>query len=194
MSDRQRRRWALIVALGGPLAWMALRGGLGLQVNVTPSLPYGLYALQGEVPARGEVPTRGIPARGDVVRACLPAEPSALALARGYLPAGPCPAGTAYVAKTVAALAGDTVRVDPSGTYVNGRRLPRSRPLERDRGGFLMTPASGRHVLRPGEVWLYAGATERSWDARYYGPVPDSLLRGVLRPLLTWGKAHEPAG
>lgn len=178
MHETRRRRWALLLAVGGPLAWMALRGGLGLQVNVTPSLPYGLYALQG-----------GTPAHGDVVRACLPAEASALALARGYLTAGPCPFGTAYVAKTVAALAGDTVQVDTSGTYVNGRRLPRSRPLARDRGGYLMTPAGGRHVLRAGEVWLYAGATERSWDARYYGPVPDSLLRGVLRPVLTWSGA-----
>ena len=57
-----------------------------------------------------------------------------------------------------------------------------------------MTTTGGSHVLRAGEVWLYAGATERSWDARYYGPVPDSLLRGVLRPLWTWRDVREESG
>jgi type IV secretory pathway protease TraF len=37
-----------------------------------------------------------------------------------------------------------------------------------------------------GEVWLFGFNDARSWDARYFGPVPAAGVRGVLRPVVTW--------
>jgi type IV secretory pathway protease TraF len=44
----------------------------------------------------------------------------------------------------------------------------------------------GRRQVGPGEVWLFGFHNVRSWDARYFGPVPLSGVRGVLNPILTW--------
>jgi len=37
-----------------------------------------------------------------------------------------------------------------------------------------------------GQVWLFGFNDARSWDARYFGPVPLANLRGVLTPVVTW--------
>ena len=169
---------AAVIAL-----WMALRPPTGLYVNVTPSLPYGLYRA-----------TSAPPAPGRLARSCLPEEASALALARGYLTAGDCPHGTALVAKVVVAVGGDLVEVRPGGTLVNGVPLPASAPAPRDRGGRALPAAYGRHRLAEGEVWLYSGYHARSWDSRYYGPVPGSLLRGGLAAVWTRGAPYPPPG
>ena len=44
----------------------------------------------------------------------------------------------------------------------------------------------GSHQVAPGEVWLFGFNNVRSWDARYFGPVPLSEVRGALKPVLTW--------
>jgi type IV secretory pathway protease TraF len=50
-----------------------------------------------------------------------PAEPIfKLAKERGYLAAGPSPAGTCAVIKQVAAVSGDRVTIDEEGVSVNG--------------------------------------------------------------------------
>ena len=113
-------------------------------------------------------------------------------MAWGYLTAGACPHGTRFVAKVLAATEGDIVDVTPEGTFVNGRALPHSAPQTHDTGERIMPAALGRHVLREGENWLYSGYNEKSWDSRYYGIVQDSLLRGVVVPIWTWGKPYAP--
>jgi type IV secretory pathway protease TraF len=45
-------------------------------------------------------------------------------------------------------------------------------------------------VVQPGHVWLAGSGHDRSWDSRYFGPVPVAGVRGVARPILTLG---EPA-
>lgn len=172
---KRRRTFALTAAALGPILWGVLHWGLGVHVNVSPSMPYGIYVLEG-----------GPAARGDLIRSCLPEEPSALALARGYVAGGPCPYGTAHLLKRIAGVGGDSVSVTTSGTYVNGRLLPRSAPLARDRAGRVMPAAWGHHALLQGSVWLYSDHSERSFDSRYYGPIPDTLLRGRMRPAWTW--------
>jgi len=34
-------------------------------------------------------------------------------------------------------------------------------------------------------VWLFGLNDLRSWDSRYFGPIPDRLIRGALQPVLT---------
>jgi type IV secretory pathway protease TraF len=45
---------------------------------------------------------------------------------------------------------------------------------------------SGAYRFGTGEVWLFGFNNARSWDARYFGPVPLANVRGVLRQLVTW--------
>ena len=191
-----------VLALVGLLTLpMLLWGASPLSINLSESLPVGLYWTRPLSQARsdsGPVPSSNTGAGlalevGMLVSACLPPEAARSALRQGYLPEGPCPSGTAPVGKTVAALPGDTVDVTDSGSFVNEALLPNSTPLRRDSRGRSMPRLRGRFVLPAGTAWLYSGHSPRSFDSRYYGPVPFSGLRGQLFPLLTRGKAYLPS-
>jgi type IV secretory pathway protease TraF len=73
--------------------------------------------------------------------------------------------------KQIAALPGDTVRVTPEGSYVNGKLWPHS---------AIPTGASnhfpfGTYVLHPNQLWVL-GDNPLSYDSRYFGMIPESLV------------------
>jgi len=191
-----------VLALVGLLALpMLLFGPPPLSINVSGSLPVGLY-WTGSLPQPDSNPgesTSGTSKSdpsievGMLVSACLPPQAATSALERGYLPEGTCPSGAAPVGKVVAALSGDTVDVTDSGSFVNGALLPNSAPLLHDSKGWAMPRLRGRFVLPAETAWLYSGHSRRSFDSRYYGPVPLSGVRGQLFPLLTRGEAYRPS-
>ena len=91
------------------------------------------------------------------------------------------------MAKVVLALPGNIVEVTPSGVSVDGKPFADSAVEARDSiGRPLPHVAWGRYRVAPGEVWLFGFHNSRSWDARYFGPIPLSGVRGVLKPILTW--------
>ena len=178
-SDRWARRRTCAVALSVAVLVVAAGVLLGVRVNTTPSLPRGLYVAS----ALDERPVE----RGDLVAAC----PDTAAVQRlgRYWTNGRCPGGAGRpdgvrpLAKPVAGLPGDTVRVDSAGVWIGERLLPSSTPLFRDRAGRTVRPALGVHVLGPDEYWLHSGRVPTSIDSRYAGPVRVVLER--LRPLWT---------
>lgn len=147
----------------------------GLRLNVTPSMPLGIYRL-------APISQAGL-RRGMLVAACAPLKAAQLGRRRAYLSGGQCAGDTEPLLKTVVAIAGDTVSTSSGGISVNGRLLPESRPVSLDSAGRRLLPWSQEHYrLRPHQVWLYA-EHPKSWDSRYWGPVRNSLTRVV--PLLT---------
>jgi conjugative transfer signal peptidase TraF len=112
-----------------------------------------------------------------IVALCAPPVAAELGRRRGYLEVGRCPSAAEPLLKVVAAVAGDSVTVSAIGVVVDGCLLRHSRALSRDAAGRPLSPWSRGHFrLRRGELWLYA-ADDRSWDSRYWGPMP---LEGVL--------------
>lgn len=147
----------------------------GLRLNLSTSMPRGLYRS-----VEGRVTT------GAWVAVCLPSEIAGFGLERGYLGAGSCPDGVEPVLKVVVAVAGDRVEVTRAGVAVNGDLLPHSVPLERDRGGRPLAAFRGQaQRLRPGELWLHSPFEDRSWDSRYFGPVPLECVKTVVVPVMT---------
>jgi conjugative transfer signal peptidase TraF len=136
--------------------WVNLR----LWVNLSPSLPLGVYHTVDAPPARGAI-----------VVVCLPATLGQFAREREYLGRGPCPGGVERLGKRVAAVPGDTVQVSPEGVRINGFFVPGSRPLERDSRGRPLPRAAALSVVRPGELFLLSTDHKRSFDGRYLGPV-----------------------
>jgi conjugative transfer signal peptidase TraF len=139
------------LALG--VCWFA-----GLRINVTASLPQGLYLLR-----------PGTPGKGEYAAVCLSGEFAELARERGYLQAGSCPSGLRPLLKQVAGLPGDWV--DTSSLHISaadslGRPLPSAL-----RGGR----------IAPGMALLLA-PHQGSFDGRYFGLVPLASLQRV-RPL-----------
>jgi conjugative transfer signal peptidase TraF len=143
-----------------------------LRINLSPSIPLGLYTIE-------HVGGRGV-RRGSIVLVCLPHAVALVGRERGYLLRGSCPGGAAPVGKPVFAVAGDTVTAQ-DGIERCHAGIAYARPFDYDTAKRPLThPADGTYVILPGTIWLLS-ASPRSWDSRYYGPVPVSGVRGVLR-------------
>jgi conjugative transfer signal peptidase TraF len=117
-----------------------------------------------------------------------PAEPFAsLALSRGYRDQGVCRDGGAPLLKPVVARGGDVVEVSAAGIAVNGRLLSNTAPLGTDTNRRpLASWPQGHYIVKPGFVWVASSYSPRSFDSRYFGPVPISSIRDRVRPLLTF--------
>jgi conjugative transfer signal peptidase TraF len=171
------RRCVAVSCLG--FAALVLLWALGVRINRSDSVPIGLWheeALPGEL------------APGMVVAVCPPAAPIfEMARARHYLSEGWCASKLEVMFKPLAAVAGDVVEVDSRGVSVNGGLLLRSAPLEQDAAGRPLTAVpAGVYSVPPGYVWMISSYSPRSFDSRYFGPLPVAQLRGRVQPLWLW--------
>ncbi len=166
-------RYALGGVLGALCTWGLLRV-MGLTLNLSGSMPVGLYAIM-------QQPLQV----GQIVAVCLPPTVAQFGRARGYLTAGPCASGAQAVLKFVAAVAGTVVDVQPEGLSINGRPVAHSEVLARDsHARELPHMPWGAYTLAAGELWLLSTYDPRSWDSRYYGPVPITAVIATARPVL----------
>jgi conjugative transfer signal peptidase TraF len=173
LSDRLGKiHRAALVGLGIPIATFQLCGFLGVRINTSPSLPMGLYVTTVDGSAK-------------LVEFCL-AEPFAtLSIVRGYRHRGTCSDGGAPLLKPIIAKPGDVVDVSSLGLSVNGTPLPNTAPLTTDtKGRRLEAWPSGRYVVAPGTVWVASSYHRRSFDSRYFGPVPTAAIRHRLKAFL----------
>jgi len=166
------RRLAL-VAVGVSVGTFQFCGFLGLRINTSPSLPVGLYFTSADDNA-------------NLVEFC-PVEPFAtVAIIRGYRDAGACRDGAAPLLKPVVAKAGDVVELSARGISVNGLLLPNTAPLSKDtKGRPLEAWPFGRYVVAPETVWVDSSYDPRSFDSRYFGPLPTAAIRAHVKPFLT---------
>ena len=160
------------ISLFGAKEYMYARG---YRVQGGGSAALGIYRLEGGVHRPLE--------RGDMVAVCLDGWPALMAKERGYLPLGSCPSGITPILKEVRGVAGDRIRV-VEGRLVIG--LERQPPLsETDSEGRTLEPVRDwGGVVPEGEVWL-TGLTRRprSWDSRYFGPIPESWVLSLVEPV-----------
>lgn len=173
---RQARALAIIgagaVLLGSMAAAFAWGG---YRVNFTPSYPLGLWQI--------EMLDRPVVV-GDRVFICPPSGPAVdLARERFYLPRGICQAGTAPLIKTVAALAGQSIRVEGQ-VIIDDVPLAASTVHAQDGEGRPMMPWKGG-VVPEGEVFLHSDFVG-SYDSRYFGPLPAAGILGLAREVLTF--------
>ena len=177
----RRARRPVMAMLGSLIAvvfLVVLGTVLGLRISLTDSAaPAGIYRI-----------VRGVSVKhGELVGACLPPSIAQEGLARGYLEQGDCPSGAEPVAKIIGALPGDVLEVQPGSVAVDGQVFADSAVATRDSMGRPLPHVPwGRRQVAPGEVWLFGFNNVRSWDARYFGPVPISEVRAALKPVLTW--------
>ncbi len=171
----------LFVFLALGLLWCG-----GFRVNVTPSLPLGLYRI-----SKDQVINRG-----DIVLFCLESE-SFIPLAgeRGYLGysdlfgRGLCPGGLRPLGKMVYGLPGDTISIGTDGTIsINGELIEGSAARSQDSKGRAM-PASLLHagVVPPGRILPLSLRIPGSFDGRYFGLIDLAGCR-KLRPVWVRGK------
>lgn len=176
-GNYRRRVVALLGWLGllASVAW-ALRT-LGIWLNLSPSMPLGLYRAHQAERGEGTFP-------GALVVVCLPEPLAHWGQMRGYLIRGRCGNGTAPVGKPVFAVAGDSVTVGSTGLARNRALVPNTSALRYDRAGRpLWQFPHGTYRVTTGQLWVVSTHTPLSWDSRYYGPIPRDDVIAVLRPI-----------
>lgn len=162
--------FALFLSLSGLYA-------AGFRLNVTPSLPRGIYHEAG-----------GQPGRGDLVAFCLSGPWAGLARERGYLAPGACASGLRPLLKQVAALPGDDVYVSSLGIIVisDTDMIFWRTPLRRqDAKGQELPESALRSGAVPQDMTLVLAAHPGSFDGRFFGLVPLASLQRV-EPIFTF--------
>jgi conjugative transfer signal peptidase TraF len=157
----------------------------GLRIMLTDSAaPVGIYRVESLPSQKSMRDLR----RGELVEACLPDAIAQRGLERGYLQPGGCPGGAEPVAKRVGALSDDIVVISAGYVAVNGDHLSslsETLPID-SRGRLLEHVTWGARQVSPDTVWLFGFNNPRSWDSRYFGPVLQTDVRGILTPVVTW--------
>ena len=148
---------ASAAVVAGVGAFMAPALGLGVPLlirNTGSSMPRGFYVWSHGPPA----------AKGEVI---VVREPEHFRMS--------------WLMKRVVATAGDRFCWRPEiGTHVVGvERMP---PPSLDALEMGLQPWQGCRVLAPGEVAAY-GRSPDSYDSRYLGPITETQLWGVYRPV-----------
>jgi conjugative transfer signal peptidase TraF len=156
------------------IALMHIGMEAGLRLNFTDSAPHGLWI---------ERPAEHIQ-RGMLVSVCPPDTP----IAKSVLAFGTCPETNVMpLMKAIAAIPGDTVRLRRGRlATVNDKELPNT--AARD-----SIPAwpDGEYIVKPGQVWVFSTYSPKSFDSRYFGPVPDKNIRGEAIPILVKRKTLD---
>ncbi len=163
--------WTCVIGIWG-LASIA--HFVGIRINHTPSLPVGIWRVS---------PPGVALTRGHIVTFCAPqTEVFRHAFRMKILGHGHCPGGWEAMLKSVAAVEGDRIKVKPSGLEINGTLVPGTTRLA------LQTEAIpfGSYTVGQDEIWVIANAHPRSFDSRYFGPIPLGQVEGTAEPLLIW--------
>lgn len=180
---------AVAVLTGMATAFTLLVASSVLKLNLTESMPIGLYLLRGTTNVHV----------GDIVVACPPPAAQRIGMVNGYLaraygvvPGSRCAAGSVPVLKYAIAIAGDIVVINERGLSLNGRLFD-SRPQAQtdSRGRSIAALPYGQYHLGKGEIWLYSPA-RCSWDSSYFGPITTRDLQGTAEPIVTMGFVSSP--
>lgn len=163
--------WLLAIASGLAAA------NAGFRINLSESAPRGVYKLSAAKPARGSF-----------VAVCPPAwTVFEEARSRGYLLRGPCPGDYEPLIKVLAAVAGDSIRIDRDGVRVDGVLWPRSAPLAVDVTGWALPQLAPQQMtLSDGVVFVMSRDCALGFDGRYFGALPSSAVTATAVPLLVW--------
>ena len=154
----------------------------GIYVNITPSIPVGFYVASADPIEKGEY-----------VVVCPPdKEIFRLAKKRGYISSGFCPAGYGYLMKKVYACYQDNVRFSQAGVFVNKDLLKNSEAMRVDvQGREMPLLKAGATILKKGELLLMGQSDPISFDARYFGLIPENSVVAVVKPLWLFGGARQ---
>ena len=170
------RLW-LWLTVGGFVVVIGVSAALGARINTTKSFPLGLYWT-----------AEGAPSKGALVIFCPP--PTRVfseAKERGYIGAGFCPGGYGYMIKKVLAAKGDRVAITEKGVAVNGDLIANTQLYVADKSGRPMLHYQSNHyTVEASEVLLLSDHSPTSFDGRYFGPIQQTQIRSVIRPIFTW--------
>jgi conjugative transfer signal peptidase TraF len=170
----------IVVAFAVAFIGLTLAGvGFGFVLNSTHSAPFGLYKEISDPQDVSRVPAPYVFFCPDVRWPGLQGEPNY------RKPMRTCPDGFAPLIKPVVAWPGDTVETSSQGVSVNGELIANTLTINRDSTGQPIRPYRyGTYRVQPGQVWVVSSFSPKSFDSRYFGPIPIRSIRHWVRPFL----------
>lgn len=169
--------FSLTIAAIALLSVLVAAIGYGFVFNCTHSAPFGLYKEIGSSPAIPHEPTPYAFFCPDNRWPFMRDQPNYRS------PMWTCPDGYAPLIKPVVAWAGDTVQNSREGIAVNGHLIPNTLPIDHDSRGREIHPYPfGTYFVEPDHVWVVSSFSPRSFDSRYFGPIPIRCVRAWVRP------------
>lgn len=139
--------------------------------NPSDSVPRGWYRV------RPIADTRSLHV-GSIVLAQLPNDAAALAVQRGYLPAG------IPILKRIGAMAPQSVCIRRHIVRIDGEGAATARGYDGQRRPLQAWTQC--RCLQANELFLLSDTNPASFDSRYFGPIFASAVLGVAWPLWTW--------
>ena len=176
-KSRTHRTASLAVVVAAALMAIALPSVVRTPTlvlwNASASVPEGLYLVWPNHKLRV----------GDLAVTHLPKDAQTLAAERRYLPMG------VPLIKPVAALSGANVCRHDAAMYINGARVATA--MGADHWRRPLPDWQGCRRLSPSELFLLNPAVPDSFDGRYFGPTPQSLVIGSAFPVLTLAQSKD---
>jgi conjugative transfer signal peptidase TraF len=162
--------------------------GFGLVFNYTHSVPFGIYREIADPAGSPRTPAPYVFFCPDVRWPSMKDQPN-------YRdPMRTCPDGFSPLIKPVVAWPGDTVEISATGILINGQPLPNTAPISRDSAGRQLHPfPAGTYRVQKSELWVVSSFSPRSFDSRYFGPIPLRSVHSWIRPLLVERSYHPTA-
>jgi len=161
-------KYPLIILLILIVLWF-LAKQFGLIINVTPSMPRGLY-----IKKYGEI------SRDDIVSFCLAPLYQNIGLKMLYLAKGAACNGADALIKKVIAVPGDTVVLQDDFIRVNNTVYPYKTHYRDSIGRKLLAFPRGIYKNITG-YWVIGVSDPRSWDSRYWGEVKQTQIIAKLQ-------------
>lgn len=155
---------------------------MGLRINLTESIPIGLYRITSVAPIKNAY----------VIFCPDDRESFRLARNRGYIDHGLYCNGYGYLMKKVVAVSGDTLSLTNEGVFVNHMLIPYSKPkLQDGMNRALPQLQITNYQLQKNEVMTMTSQSEWSFDGRYYGLVHTRKIKGMLTPIWVINKREK---
>lgn len=160
--------WSLVVVL--IVAVITIPYWLGFRINITKSMPVGIYFLR---------QARNLH-RGQLVAIQLPRHLAALGLNRGYVKLA-----DVLLFKRLIAVPKDTIEFKNGEAIVNARFIYKAPQFKADPHGRNMNPIhdSVIYTCEKNDYWVL-GVGEYSWDSRYFGPLKRDCIVNTVRSVL----------
>lgn len=147
---------------------------LGVLINITPSMPIGLY-----IRATGPL------SRGDVIAFCLSEPYQTIGIKQAYLAKGQVCHGADPLIKQVLAVPGDDVLLDKQFIQVNGVIYHYVARDKDSMGRALAIYPSGYYPHTSG-YWVIGNHCADSWDSRYWGSISVNQILYKLRSVFVF--------
>jgi conjugative transfer signal peptidase TraF len=174
IHDHARKALCLLQIVAWPTLIVMAVGAAGLRLNLTHSVPIGLYRITAD-------------SASDLVEFCPPEPFGSLSVQRGYRPRSlACADYGEPLLKPVVARDGDVVRISAEGFSVNGVSIPNTAARVKDSAGRAIAPwPFGVYRVEPDTVWVASSYNAKSFDSRYFGPVTLTNITHHLRAVWT---------